>query len=225
MLGHQLPVLPDLDMYLKKLPSLLEWIEEPHAVLPAAKLTVAPIPASSVSFVPAGIRYWGGGLPLETIRFAGSNRLMIEFDYNRKHRLVEPYSLRRAASTGNILLYGWEREADHIKAYNVAKMSNVRTTSVSFAPRYSVELSSAGPLSVPTTTPTPRRASGPGSRRRTPLGGPRHRTYGPTYVFECPYCQRRFRHNRNNSKLGRHKTKDGWDCPGRRGFWVDTRWD
>jgi hypothetical protein len=44
---------------------------------------------------------------------------------------------------------------------------------------------------------------------------------GPTYVFECPYCHKQFRRSKNDSKLGKHKTKDGYrECPGRRGYLV-----
>src|SRR5579863_4487451 len=38
MLAHQLPVLPDLDSLLGRLPGLLQWIDEPGRALPEARL-------------------------------------------------------------------------------------------------------------------------------------------------------------------------------------------
>ena len=221
MLAHQLPVLPPLDGILSRLPSLLQWIEKPAIVPPARTLPPAPIPAGAVPVPPAGIRYWGGGSPLEVIRFAGANRLLIEFDYNGRHRVAEPYSLRTAETTGNLLLYGWESGATHIKAFNVANMSGVRATGRSFQPRYRVELTSAGLVSAPSAarrTPTARyRAEGPTRRKRKRAG------LGATYVFECPYCRKRFRRSKNDSALRKHKDKQGWDCPGRTGHLVEIK--
>jgi hypothetical protein len=145
MLAHQLPVLPALDGILDRFPSLFEWIEKPEVVPAARTLPPAPIPAGAAPVPAAGIRYWGGGSPLEVIRFAGANRLLIEFDYNGRHRVAEPYSLRTVETTGNLLVYAWESGATHIKAFNVANMLNVQATHASFQPRYRVELTSAGP--------------------------------------------------------------------------------
>ena len=140
MLGHQLPILPNLEDLLGRLPGLLSWIDQPAVMLPEAALSAAPVPVDTVQIAPAGIQYWGGGLPVESIRFAGANRLMIEFDYEGKHHVAEPYSLRRA-QTGNVLVHAWEHASAHIRAFNTAKMENVRTTNRSFTPRYRVEFS------------------------------------------------------------------------------------
>jgi len=139
MLAHQLSVLPKLDDLLGRLPELLHWIDEPLAAIAETVLPAVPLAARETPLIRPGIQYWGSGLPLEALRFAGANRLMVEFDYNGKHRLVEPYSLR-LADTGNLLLYAWEQGETHIKAFNVAKMHNVRSTDISFQPRYRIEL-------------------------------------------------------------------------------------
>lgn len=220
MLAHQLPVLPALDGVLERLPSLLEWIEKPEVVPAARMLPPAPIPAGAAPVPAAGIQYWGGGSPLEVIRFAGANRLLIEFDYNGRHRVAEPYSLRTAETTGNLLLYAWEPGAAHVKAFNVANMSGVRTTRTSFQPRYRVELMSAGPMTAPPAarrTRTAQYRTRPAPRRRRPTG------FGPTYVFECPYCRKRFRHSGNDSSLGKHKDAAGRDCPGRTGYLLEIQ--
>jgi len=140
MLAHQLPTLPDLDELLPRLPELLLWIDEPAMVPPAMKLVAPPIPATAGALPSPGIQYWGGGSTIETLRFAGGNRLLVEYDYDGRDRRAEPYSLRQAR-TGNVLLYARETGAAHIKAFNVSKIRNLRATSRSFAPRYRVELS------------------------------------------------------------------------------------
>jgi predicted nucleotidyltransferase component of viral defense system len=223
MLAHQLPALPDLDAMLAKLPALLGWLDrEAPVVLPEAGLVAPPIPAQATPFPPPGIHYWGPGLPLETIRFAGSNRLLLEFDYHGRHRLAEPYAVRRAVTTGNVLLYAWETGSTHIKAFNVAEMANVRPTGTAFTPRYRLEFSESGPFSVSRTTPAFR--SAPPRPAKTRPRAWASSPLGPRYVFECPYCQKRFTHGANDPSLRKHKRPDGWgDCPGRRGHLVDTR--
>jgi hypothetical protein len=47
---------------------------------------------------------------------------------------------------------------------------------------------------------------------------------GPTYVYECMYCNKRFRRKKQANTLNPHKTPDGWDCPGRTGHLVDTQY-
>lgn len=100
--------------------------------------------AQETSIPLSGIRYWGGGSPVERIRFAGANRLLLEFDYHGKHRLVEPYSLRHR-KTGNLCVYAWELNSRHIKAFKIDEMVNARSTITGFRPRYRVELSAQGP--------------------------------------------------------------------------------
>lgn len=138
ILGHQLPALPDLDGLLARLSGLLEWIDGP-AQRPEARLASVPMSRGDAPIVAPGMQYWGSSSPLEAVRFAGSNRLLVEFDYHGVHRSVEPYSVRRA-QTGNVLLYGWELASGHIKAFKLAEMRNVRSTGASFAPRFRVDV-------------------------------------------------------------------------------------
>lgn len=159
MLAHQLPQLPKLDPMLGRAANLLGWVEV-AAPLPSMGLRPVPAmgPAGQEIVAPAGIRFWGSGSALERIRFAGANRLMIEFSYDGKHRIGEPYSLRRA-STGNLLLYVWESGAAHIRAFKVAELGIVRVTDSGFAPRYRIEFAASGPMPI-----GPRRGGRPTSR-------------------------------------------------------------
>jgi len=219
MLAHQLPNLPEIDGTVARFASLIGWIDKPEFVPAEAALGAAVGASARETSIPlSGIRYWGGGSPVERIRFAGANRLLLEFVYNGKHRLVEPYSLREATTTGNILMYAWELSSGHIKAFKIDEMVDVRTTNTAFTPRYRVELSAQGPLNIPEVT------RNPGVIQSSRLSAPRKASGfgGPTHVFECSYCGKRFKRQNYNSQLRPHKDKGGWDCPGRTGYLVDT---
>ena len=147
MLGHQLPALPPLDDYLRRLPAAVRWLDEEITIRPIvapARLSPAPHQPDAQLVSARGIRFWGVGAPLEAIRFAGSSRLVVEFRYHSATRRVEPYSLRRPR-TGNLLLYGYERLKDgvptqDIRAYKVAELSAVKITTEAFQPRFAIEL-------------------------------------------------------------------------------------
>jgi hypothetical protein len=138
---------------------------------------------------------------------------MVGFGYHGRLRVAEPYSLRRA-TTGNVLLYAWERGVNHIKAYNLNEMRDVTITNTAFSPRYRIELSTTGTQPVP---PAVRRAT---SRWSAPTRRQSGRHQGPQFIFQCPVCQKEFRHTKNDPRLRRHKTSFGNPCPGRRGHLV-----
>lgn len=207
MLAHQLPALPPLNGIRSRVVASLAWIDESVLSAPTAP-PVFPASPDQQIIAPAGGTFWGSAGPLELVRFAGSNRLMITFSYHGKPRTAEPYSLRRAG-TGNLLLYAWEEEDAHVKAFKVPEMSGLAVTETTFVPRYFVELNAIA---------------------STIRSGPHHiasslgrATSGPTYVFQCPYCHKTFRRNRNDPGLRAHKRPDGIvECPGRQGYLVRT---
>jgi predicted nucleotidyltransferase component of viral defense system len=213
MLGHQLPQLPPFEGHLTRLASILQWIDAPP---PGAASAMATYAATGEIVAPAGVRYWGLGVPLEAARFAGVNRLLVEFTYKGKSRQAEPYSLRRTKD-GNLLLYAWEVGSPTIKAFSVSRIVDLRVSSTPFAPRYPVEFSPAGGISAPMSVRTSRggRASSVQSRRGR--SGSRR-----MYVFRCGYCQKLFRHSTNNPILRAHKTSDGRRCLSRRGYLERT---
>lgn len=218
MLAHQLPNLPAIDDMLTRFVALIGWIDQPDFVPAEAALAAVGATAQERSIPLSGIRYWGGGSPVERIRFAGANRLLLEFDYHGKHRLVEAYSLREARTTGNILLYAWELSSGHIKAFKIDEMNDVRTTNTGFSPRYRVELSAQGSLSIPEVSRSPGVVRSPrlSAAKRTST------FQGPIHVYECTYCGKRFRRQQRKSQLKPHKDKNGWDCAGRTAYYVDT---
>jgi hypothetical protein len=118
-------------------------------------LEAVRLAAGQVRVAVRGGHYWGGGQRLEQVRFAGANRLVIEFTYHGARRRAEPYSFRRKG-TGNLLLYAWEQGGRTIKSFNTAEMSDVSVTDLPFTPRYLVELTgweSVGERSSDRSTP------------------------------------------------------------------------
>ena len=214
MLAHQLPELPPLDSVLSRLEALLGWVDV-EAPAPAPTLPSVAVEIGSELVAPLGVTFWGGGSQIEVIRFAGANRLLVEFTYHAKHRVVEPYSLRRAR-TGNLLLYAWEQSAGHIKAFTVAEIRDARATRTPFSPRFVVELAAGGGLHI---RPTAARAGlgRPSARPARPSGW-----HTPRYVFQCPQCMKEFRHAKNDPTLRRHRNSYGSLCPGRRGHLLRT---
>ncbi len=224
MLTHQLPSLPPVEAFWSELPALFAWIEEgrqpPHpTAFPLAPGDVIIRPPAGTLFVPG----MSTSAPLEVIRFSASNRLCVELDYvddqgNQGLRIIEPYSLRRTQA-GDLVLHAVRADSQAHRSYSVDRIRGARTTQRTFTPRYAVELTPAGPISAPPTTYAPRAA--------TPRTSTRSRTArhsGPTYVYQCGLCSKRFEHSKRDSTLRPHKNKIGWPCSGRHGIWVDTKW-
>lgn len=198
MLSHQLPHLPPFDGHLALVANGLRWIDASVAAAPA----MATVAEAGEVVAPAGVTYWGLGVPLESVRFAGINRLLVEFTYKGKPRQAEPYSLRRA-KTGNLLLYAWEIGSTHIKAFSVREIVDLRVVSTPFVPRYHIEFGPAGGIAAPLMVRTSTRRGRSTSRR--------------LYVFRCRSCQKLFRHTTQDSSLRAHKAPDGRRCSSRLG--------
>ena len=226
MLGHQLPALPPVAAFWDELPTVFAWIEGgqrpavPAAVPLAAGDIVVRAPAGSLGTVGIASR-----APLEIIRFAASNRLCVELDYTnergvRSARVIEPYSLRRTRA-GDIVLHAVRADDGESRSYRVDRINAARSTNRTFTPRYAVELTPGGPLDIPDSEPRPRQTLAWNATRSSK---PRRQGSGPTYVYECPQCNKHFKRTTRDSALRPHKTTDGWPCSGRRGTLVDTKW-
>ena len=142
MLGHQLPALPPLADLLLRLPEVLHFLTSTQPTRVAGRPALPSASVGSRPVEPAArfrsSHFWGLGAPLDLVRFAGASRLLIEFDYHAKHRVIEPYSLRTPA-TGNLLLYGFELASSQIKAFKAQEILNLRVSGRAFRPRYLVE--------------------------------------------------------------------------------------
>ncbi len=235
MLAHQLPKLPELDTYWDSLPAFFRWLEgQEIREMPI----LAPVTGDGQIYQPAyghlGLRMLNGK-SLEIIRFAAGNRLCVDLDYTdnsdrRSSRVIEPYSLRQAQN-GNVLLYGVRAEDVKIRSYKINQINDASITNKVFVPKFQVELRPSGisvpivqkasvdRLGLPTRPKAARKATKQSSSRRRTSAYP---SVSPTYVYRCPMCNKTFRRKKQNVRLNPHKTKDGWPCSGRVGYYEDT---
>jgi hypothetical protein len=154
---------------------------------------------------------------LEIIRLAAANRLTVEMDYVKEDgqyttREVEAYSLRRTLA-GSIVLHAHDMVRNDHRSYRTDRIRAARATSRTFIPRHAIELTPGGPQSIPAATRSPAASyTGPWNAARS----------GPTYIYRCPVCSKRFRRQTRDIALRAHKTPGGWNCSGRSGVLVDT---
>lgn len=221
MLAHQLPALPPVAAFWDALPDFFSWLEGGQAAEVAAAYALAEgetlIRGRTLSLPVSA----GAQTHLEVIRFAGSNRLCVDLDYQGTTRRIEPYSLRQTRD-GNIVLHAYNVTKNEHRSYRVDRIDGARATNQTFVPRYAVELTPSGAVSVP-----PSRSGGGTRLTRSRPAAPLRRAVassGPTYVYQCPYCQKKFRRKSRDSALRAHKTPSGYDCSGRTGYLVDTEY-
>ncbi|MDD3925938.1 MAG: nucleotidyl transferase AbiEii/AbiGii toxin family protein [bacterium] len=139
MLAHQLPALPPLDAFWNDLPSLFMWLKEEHMSVSLPKF---PISEEESLWLPTSQEpNWDQGIPIDTICFAGLNRLCLEFRYHRETQIIEPYSLRRT-TRGNLILHGRHSVDGEHRTYRADHIENMRVTNQIFSPVYQVELPS-----------------------------------------------------------------------------------
>lgn len=220
MLAHQLPVLPPFDQFWKELPQVFSWLLGERV-----KVAASAYPAQAGEDIswhpPSWAQSWGQKVPVEVIRFAAANHLCVDLAYKRSQRLIEPYSLRRTKD-GNLLLHAIRHDSSEHRSYRIDQIEGATVTNISFVPKYAIELTLGGPLHVPSTQRTSRlpayTTSGRSPSRSTKI---HHR---PHYVIECYTCGKRFTHEKYNTKLGKHKNKQGYPCYGRMGYLVETKW-
>ena len=169
-----------------------------------------------------------GGRPghLEMVRFAAANRLCVDLVYRKENGEVvrpriEPYSLRRTRA-GEIVLHVIRADDQQHRSYRIDRIQDVQVTHETFVPRYAVELSPEATLSIPPTASRVQTYSAPRiSARRS---RPRSFGSGVTYVYQCPVCSKQFERKTQDSKLRPHKAPSGWQCSGRNGFLVNTKY-
>lgn len=218
MLAHQLPALPPFEQFWGELAALFEWLAG-RAVEERLEPVGAARDEDAAWSPPPTATTWRVGVPIEEIRFAAVNHLCVELGYQGSTRLIEPYSLRRTRD-GNLVLHALRADTREHRSYRVDRIQSARATTRPFSPTYAIEFSAAGPLSAP---PVVRRPSA-ATRPRRPASRRRSSRTGPTYIIECPICGKRFSRTRLNTRLNPHNDRQGFPCPGRSGYQVDTRW-
>ncbi len=141
MLGHQLPKpLPAFEGFWSTLDDVFAWL--------AGTLQIRGLPRAQMGKLdssweaPQAITSWRRGVPIELLRYAGSNRLKVDIDYRAEQgrqgpRRVEPYSLRRTQD-GNLVLFVVNDQGG-LRSYRVDRIAGIRPTSTTFVPRFQVE--------------------------------------------------------------------------------------
>lgn len=239
-LSHQLQMLPPFESFWQELPGFYEWLEHPEAV---ATKTLGVIPQLRTDMIvdeePIDLSHSGVTASnlslLDRIRFAATNHLCVELVYRRedgvqKSYLIEPYSLKRT-SEGNLLLYSMKHNTSDTRGFRTDRIISANATNITFTPKYIVEFLPVG--SSNTEMPI-------SSSRGQRLGVPKRRSSHSSlklrnlcssgvgsrikYTYKCPLCMKNFTRNTMNSRLNPHKNKSGWNCPGRIGMYVKTRY-
>lgn len=148
-------MLPPLDDFWDALPEIFTWMK---GGAPAPQRAIIQHGAGEVSIrtrlLPIGVPL-PARATLEIIRFAASNHLCIDLNYDRNVRRIEPYSLRQTAE-GYFVLHAIRTDSGEHRSYRVDRMEGATVTSKVFTPRYAVELTSTGPLLVAPSTVIPR---------------------------------------------------------------------
>ena len=215
MLGHQLPVLPPLNDFWDALPEIFRWMLGGAEMPQRAQIRHGAGEVAIIGRVlPMAIPVRSRSM-LEIIRFAAANYLCVDLTYDGSVRRIEPYSLRQT-SEGNYVLHAIRSESGEPRSYRVDRMQGATVTSQVFSPRYDVELTSTGPLSVAPAAARPRTASAWGSTRA--------KSKGPIYVYRCTYCHKTFNRPTMSGTLNAHKDRWGYPCPGRVGMFVRTKY-
>lgn len=225
MLNHQLPELPPLESYWNELPAIFDWLE--NGKEPTIPTAYPLMPGETIirERYGEGLMIWQGAQYIEIIRFAAFNRLCVELDYrdelgNRNKRIIEPYSLRKT-NENNIILHSFRGDIGQHRGYRTDRILGARVTNKVFRPRYEIELTSTGPVILLQTIAQARETSKAANTfKRVPRKQINQTTFNPLYVFQCPFCQRKFTLDKNDPKLRKHKNARKSDCPGRIGNLV-----
>jgi len=221
MLAHQLPALPSFEQFWAALPEVMDWlhgtkVKVVNASIPMGRQqmdeTWRPFPMAQA---------WHTQVPMEKIRFAAANRICVNLRYQDSTRLIEPYSLRRTMD-GNILLIASKHETGETRSYRVNRIQGAEISNIPYVPRYAVELTPSGPVSVPKQNVSASRSSSFSLPTSSSTG--RSLNIGPTYVIECSYCGKKFNRKKSGTHLNVHKDKNGYPCSGRTGILVDTKY-
>lgn len=231
MLAHQLPSLPPVESFLDALREFFDWLEGKAIRAVPASYGLALGETVIRERVPSAAGWGTDRSFLEVIRFAAANRLCVDLDYKGLTRRIEPYSLRRTKAE-HIVLHAWDVTKNDHRSYRLDRVEGARVSNQTFTPRYAVELTPNGPLSIPAT----HRSADPGAFDQwgeSPFGSRRKRrsqrrnsilgASDRRYIYECPMCGKKFRRKKPTNRLNPHKGADGFPCHGRTAYLQEFR--
>jgi predicted nucleotidyltransferase component of viral defense system len=236
MLAHQLPALLPVNAFWDELPTIFDWLNGTVPIaLPEAPASIGAGPIIRERMIATGLGP-SAESRIETIRFAGANRLVVDLDYidkegRRSTRLIEPYSFRRSQA-GDVRLMAVQAEDSQPRSFLIDGIQAVRMTQRTFTPRYPIELTPSGLQPIPQSEPSVRSWTSPGPRPGTrtriahaPMASRflSNANSGPTYIFRCLVCGKEFSRKSMDSNLNPHKNRAGYACYGTLGTFVRTK--
>ncbi|EKD28590.1 MAG: hypothetical protein ACD_79C00270G0009 [uncultured bacterium] len=226
MLAHQLPHLPPIASFLDDLIRFFDWLEA--GIIAEAPIAIATHPGENIEIRQyQGIQHWNAPVPLEKIRYAAVNHLFIKLLYRKqneetKEYILEPYSLRRKHS-GELLLYALKEGEIQPKQFRVDRMIRIEITNKPFIPRYKVEFASTGFINAPEINRTEKQNFSEPFKQTHKRSSFILNKNGIQYIFQCPYCQKKFSHLKKENKLKSHKDKNGYQCSGKSGYYIECK--
>lgn len=145
MLGHQLPMLPDLEHFYNDLPNFFAWLAgelQPEPLQTFPSISNSNTIDMRLDRIPVSI---STRTALEIICFAAANWLCVELTYWQKgevlaKEIIEPYSLHLSHST-DLLLMAVRHNDIELLSYGINRIANASCTNTPFKPRYYNELS------------------------------------------------------------------------------------
>ncbi len=182
----------------------------------------------------AQFTYFGADLR-SPIMQAGRNQTLLKIRYKGADRIVEPYALKymqRKDGQEREYFYVYNRSGGAnepgIRCFVPENIQSIENTEEKFEPRALIELSKAGEMPENRYLFDPNRPT-PAPRQRAvrSVGGirtPRRASSGIKYVYKCNSCGKTSIKTKMDGNLRPHKTKSGYPCSGRYGYYVGTRY-
>jgi len=164
------------------------------------------------------------------IMIAARNQTLLKVRYKGEDRMIEPYSLKylqKKDGQQREYFYAYNCSGGHsppgIRCFVADNFQDIQNTEEKFSIRdgFIIELSKAGETPENPYLFDPNK---PQPRPRSTFGRIRSHSYGPKYVYQCSYCGKKFTRSTNNGRLNPHKDKNGYNCGGRQGYYVDTKY-
>lgn len=164
---------------------------------------------------------------------AGREQTILKIRYKGSDRTIEAYSLKylqRKDGRQREYFYGYNCSGGSgtgVRCFVAENIERIENTDIKFTPRFPIELSKAGekPENPYLFDPNrPAKAKRIRSLKSIFKTKSRKSYTGPKYVYQCSYCGKKFTKRSRNGNLNRHKNKNGFQCTGRHGFYIDTKY-
>lgn len=163
---------------------------------------------------------------------AGRTQTLLRIRYKGSDRIVEPYALKylqRRDGVEREYLYVYNRSGGAnqpgMRSFVADGIERIENTEEKFEPRHHIELCKAGEKPEDPYLFDPNRpARAP--RRQSKMFSPKRgkTSFGMKYIYQCSFCGKKFTKSTMDSNIRPHKSKAGYPCGGRHGYYVTTKY-